>query len=69
MTAPGEPRGAARSSTSSLDRVDGRHQDEAAGESDEVGIGLGILLAAYGDALEAFEPGHRLGCGPGFGGQ
>ena len=38
-----------------LGRVDGFHQDEAAGESYQGGVVLDCLFAAQGDALEPLD--------------
>jgi hypothetical protein len=51
-----EPFRAARGShRHRLGRVDGFDQDKAAGESDGGSVVLGGLLAAQGDAFEAFQ--------------
>ena len=52
--------GRASPRTRALGRVDGFDQDQAASECDECAIALCGLLAAHGDALEAFQLAHRL---------
>ena len=53
--------------SSSVGRVDGFNQDQAASKCDEGTVALGSLFASQGNALEAFQFAHRLlDAGSGF---